>query len=78
VVRGPGDLVDALVAHRELFITNLTEKLLTYALGRTLDHRDMPTVRAIVRRAAQEDHRFTALVLGVVQSPAFSQREEER
>jgi len=76
-VNGAGDLVDALVANQELFITNLTEKLLTYALGRTLDHRDMPTVRAIVRQAAPQDHRFSALIQGVVQSPAFGQRQEQ-
>jgi len=76
-VNGAGDLVDALVANQELFITNLTEKLLTYALGRTLDHRDMPTVRAIVRQAAPQDHRFSALIQGVVKSPAFGQRQEQ-
>ena len=72
-----GHTILALVANEELFITNVTEKLLTYALGRTLDHRDMPTVRAIVRRAAQEQNRFSALVMAVVQSPAFGQRQEE-
>jgi hypothetical protein len=75
-VNGAGDLVNALVANQELFITNVTEKLLTYALGRTLDHHDMPTVRSIVRQAGREDHRLSALVLGVVQSPAFGQRQE--
>lgn len=75
VVDGPRGLVDALMARPELFVTNLTEKLMTYALGRALDHRDMPTVRGIVRQAGQEDYRFGALILGVVQSPAFRQRE---
>lgn len=74
-VHGAADLVEALVAKQDLFISNLTEKLLTYALGRTLDHRDMPTVRAIARSAAKQDNRFAALVMAVVQSPAFGQRE---
>jgi hypothetical protein len=49
-------------------------KLMTYALGRTVDYRDMPTVRAIVKQAGRENFRASALILGVVQSPAFHQR----
>jgi hypothetical protein len=48
----------------------LTEKLLTYALGRGLDHRDMPAIRAILKQAAP-DYRFSSLVLGVVRSTPF-------
>jgi hypothetical protein len=57
-----------------MFVTHVTEKLLTYALGRALDHRDMPTVRAIVRQAGREDNRLDALILGVAQSAPFLQR----
>jgi hypothetical protein len=71
---GPGDLVNALASRSEMFATNFTSKLLTYALGRTLDHHDMPTVRAIVRESAREDYRINTLIMGVVQSPAFRQR----
>ena len=46
----------------------LTEKLLTYALGRTLEPYDMPVVRSIVRTAAKDDYRFSALVQGIVAS----------
>jgi hypothetical protein len=53
----------------------LTENLLTYALGRSLDYRDMPTVRHIVRQAAADDFRFRSIVLGVVSSDAFRKRE---
>ncbi len=49
----------------------MTAKLLMYALGRDLEAQDMATVRAIVRGAAPEDDRFAALVLGIVNSPAF-------
>jgi hypothetical protein len=75
-VTGPGDLINALMDRRQLFVTNFTEKLLTYALGRTLDAHDMPTVRAIVRQAASEDYKVSALIMGIVQSPAFRQRAE--
>jgi uncharacterized protein DUF1585 len=44
---------------------------MTYALGRGVEHQDMPLVRAIARDAASRDHRFSALVLGIVRSPAF-------
>jgi hypothetical protein len=72
-VEGLDALVKALQSHSDLFARNVTQKLLTYALGRALDHRDMPTVRAIVRQAGSEDLRFGALIMAVVQSPAFRQ-----
>ena len=50
---------------------------MTYALGRSLDYRDMPTVRRIVRQAATGDYRFKSLVLGVISSDAFRKREGE-
>ena len=53
----------------------LTENLLTYALGRSLDYRDMPTVRRIVRQAAADNYRFKSIVMGVVSSDAFRKRE---
>ncbi len=52
----------------------LTEKLLVYAIGRGLEYYDMPVVRSIVRQAADEEHRFSAYILGVVNSPAFRMR----
>jgi hypothetical protein len=55
----------------------LTENLMTYALGRSLDYHDMPTVRRIVRQAATDDYRFRSIVLGVVSSDAFRKREAE-
>jgi hypothetical protein len=54
-----------------------TENLLTYALGRSLDHRDMPTVRRIVKQAAADQYRFKSLVLGVISSDAFRKREAD-
>jgi hypothetical protein len=52
----------------------LTEKLMVYALGRRLEAEDMPTVRRIVREAARDDYRFSALVLGIVRSTQFQER----
>jgi hypothetical protein len=74
-ITGPKDLRSALVARPEQFVQALTENLMTFALGRKLDYRDMPTVRGIVHRAARDDYRFESLVLGVVGSDAFLKRE---
>ena len=52
----------------------MAEKLLTYALGRNLESYDMPAVRAIVRGAEADGHRFSSLVLGIVQSTPFQMR----
>ena len=64
----------ALLARPDRFVGTLTEKLLTYALGRGLEPYDMPAVRAIVRRAADEDYRLSAVVLGIVESLPFRER----
>jgi hypothetical protein len=58
----------------DLFVTTLTEKLLTYGLGRGVEAYDQPAVRAIVRSAAKSGYRFSALITGVVQSPPFQMR----
>ena len=60
-----------LLAQPEQFPRTVTEKLLVYALGRPLEHRDRPAVRAIVRDAAAGGYRWSALILGIVKSPAF-------
>jgi mono/diheme cytochrome c family protein len=61
----------ALVERRDQFAGTLSEKLLTYALGRGLDDYDRPAVRSIVRAAAAQDYRFSAIVLGIVESQPF-------
>ena len=75
IVVGASGLADALVARKGMFVQKLTESLMTYALGRELDYRDMPTVRAIVRDADAQDDRFEAIVRGIVESDAFMKRE---
>ncbi len=75
-INGPVDLRQALANRPDhQFAQTLTENLMTYALGRSLDYRDMPTVRRIVRQAAADDYRFKSIVLGVVNSDAFRKRE---
>ena len=67
-------LRNAILARPDLFAGTMTEKLLVYALGRGLDHHDMPVVRAILRDAAEKDYRFSSLILGVVDSVPFQMR----
>jgi hypothetical protein len=71
---GPEDLTAALLSKSDLFVTNVVEKLMTYALGRGVDYHDMPAVRAIVRQAEAQNLRFSALIQGVVQSVPFRYR----
>ena len=73
-VDGPDALRAALLDRSGAFVTTATEKLMTYALGRRLEHYDMPAIRAIVRGAAREDYRFASLVQGIVASDAFRMR----
>ena len=77
-INGPDDLRRALVDRPDhQFVQALTENLMTYALGRSLDYRDMPTVRRIVRQAAADNYRFKSIVLGVISSDAFRKREAD-
>src|SRR5690606_2890642 len=77
VIDGPAALRAAILARPELFIGTVTEKLLTYALARGLEASDMPAVREIVRAAANDDYRFSAIVLGVVESVPFTMRKRQ-
>lgn len=70
-VDGVAALREYLAGKPELFVHTLAENLLIYALGRPVQHFDMPLVRKLVRDAARDDYRFSALVLGIVASPAF-------
>ncbi len=70
-VDGVVALRKAILTRPELFAGTLTEKLMTYALGRGIDYRDMPAVRAILRQAAPDNYRFSDLILGVVHSTPF-------
>ncbi len=71
---GVAELKQALLRQQDQFVTTMTEKLLTYALGRGLEYYDAPAVRQITRDAAAQGNRFSALVLGVVRSVPFQMR----
>jgi len=73
-VDGPVALRKMLVARPETFVGVLTEKIMTYALGRGLDYHDMPAVRKVVDDAAANGFRFSSIVSGVVNSPPFQMR----
>jgi len=73
-VDGPVELRAALLAEPEIFAGTVAEKLLIYALGRGLQPADMPVVRNIVRNAAKDDYRLSAIILGVVDSLPFQMR----
>ena len=73
-VSGPSGLREAILSRPELFVSTLTEKLMVYAMGRRVEAEDMPTLRRIVRAAANDDYRFSSIVLGIVKSPEFQQK----
>jgi mono/diheme cytochrome c family protein len=75
---GVVSLRQALLNRPGVFVQTMTEKLLTYALGRGLDHHDQPAVRAILRQAGGREYRFSSLVLGIVNSMPFQMRMSQR
>ena len=69
------DGLRAALLSSDLFVTTMTEKLLTYALGRGIEYYDMPAVRSIIRDASAADLRFSSLIIGIVRSAPFRQRQ---
>jgi len=65
------DLRQALLRYSPQFVRTVTEKLMTYALGRGVEYEDMPVVRSIVRDASRDNYRFSSLVMGIVRSAPF-------
>ena len=74
---GVAEMRDTLARDPRQFVTTVTEKLMTYALGRGLEHTDMPTLRRIVREASADDYRFQSVVLGIVTSDPFLMRRSQ-
>ncbi|MFN0077218.1 MAG: DUF1592 domain-containing protein [Prosthecobacter sp.] len=74
---GVAGLEETLLKRPELFVTALTEKLLTYALGRGLEASDAPAVRKIVRRAKENGWKFSEIIAGIVTNPIFNHRDTE-
>ncbi len=71
---GPADLRRALLSRSDAFVTSLTERLMTYALGRELEYYDQPVVRSVVREAGAQGMTLAALVQAIVASDAFTKR----
>jgi hypothetical protein len=71
---GPAGLREVLVSKRDLFVETFTERLLTYALGRGVEAYDRPAIRKIAREAAPDDQRWSAVILGIVNSAPFQMR----
>jgi hypothetical protein len=72
--QGPVEFREVLLDHREQFLRTLTEKLLTYALGREADYYDAPAIRKITREAAASDYRWSSLILQIIRSTPFQMR----
>ncbi len=75
VFSGMDGLEAGLLNRPELFVGTLTEKLLTFALGRGVEYYDAPAVRKIVREAAEQDYRFAPIIIGIVKSTPFTMRK---
>jgi hypothetical protein len=73
-VNGPVALREAILSRPDAFATVVTERMLTYALGRGLEPDDMPVVRRIEKKAAQNDYRLSSIVMGIVESAPFQMR----
>lgn len=74
-VKNVSDLESAILKHPEMFVANLTEKLMTYALGRNVEHFDGPAIREIVENSAKENYSFSSIIKGIVTSQPFTMRE---
>jgi hypothetical protein len=73
-VDGPVALRNVLLSRPEAFVTTLTERIMTYALGRGVEPSDMPVIRGIVKRAAADNYRFSSIIMGIVDSAPFQMR----
>jgi len=76
-VNGVVELRTQLVARPEMFVNAVTERMMMYAINRELEYFDMPQVRSIVRGAAKENYKLSAIVLGIVNSDAFRKQAPE-
>jgi hypothetical protein len=76
-VDGPAGLRRAILKRPEMFVRTLTQKLMTYGLGRAVEYHDKPLVRSIARDVAKQNHRFSSLVLGIVKSAPFQMKKAQ-
>lgn len=73
-INGPKELREAILSRPDAFVTVITEKMMTYALGRGLEPSDMPVIRRIVKKASQNDYRLSSVVMGIAESAPFLTR----
>ncbi|MBK8248918.1 MAG: DUF1592 domain-containing protein [Gemmatimonadetes bacterium] len=71
------DLSTALTKRKEVLLRTFTRNLMAYAVGRRVEAHDMPTIRGIVRAAEQKDHKMSAYIMGIINSPAFRMQRSE-
>ena len=71
---GPAELQMALLSNPDVIVGAFTQKLLTYALGRPVEYYDMPTVREIVAKSADNNYRFSSIIFGIINSTPFNMR----
>jgi len=76
-VNGPTELRQALLKYSPQFVRTVTEKLMTYALGRGVEYEDMPVVRSIARDADKDNDRFMAILMGIIKSEPFQMRVKQ-
>jgi len=76
-VNGPAELRQALGKYSPQFVRIITERLMTFALGRGVEYEDMPVIRAIVRDADKDNDRFMAILMGVIKSGPFQTRVKQ-
>ncbi len=76
-VDGPVELREALMQYSPQFVRMITEKMMTFALGRGVEYEDMPVLRSIVRDAHQDDDRFQAILMGIIKSDPFQMRVKQ-
>ena len=76
-VNGPVELRQALLKYSPQFVRMITEKLMTFSLGRGVEYQDMPVIRSIVRDADKDDDRFLAILMGIINSAPFQMRTKE-
>ena len=76
-IEGVAGLKQALLRHPDEFVSTIVEKLLMYSIGRNVQYYDAPAIRAVVRDAARDDYKFSALVVGVMKSAPFQMRQAQ-
>ena len=76
-INGPVELRQALLRYSPQFVRMITEKLMTFSLGRGVEYEDMPVIRSIVHDADKNDDRFLSILMGIIKSAPFQMRTKE-